>query len=481
MKLSEDEIEWAEDARRHLGNFVEYTSLSLILDQFQWLLCARLEMLKDQCGQRIMIHAPPQVGKSVIVAQRLIAWLLGWHPEIRTKLACYNIRRAIRHGSVLLQTMQSDAYKRVFMRTGDLRASVPTQASNEMWSTAERSRYADAQPSFAALGLQTGFVGDGVDLLVIDDPYSSPAEAMSIAANSNIQSFYNEGASVRFNDKTNVILMFHRYWQGDIAGHLWEQGGWEMWRFPAIGDENTEWPDRAADIRGVGEKLTQRLSDEVIERIQKTPRIWNGQFMGVPLPSEGAMFQPDKMEIKDFHELPKMKRIVRAWDMASSAGKGDFTVGAKLGIDIFGGFWVLDVVRGQWSTDERNLTIRRTAEIDGREVEIHGAQDPGAAGKDAALSFVRMLAVYRVKTETVSGAKELRADGYSAQVNAGNVRLLRGLWNREYIEELRAFPLGRHDDQVDASSDAFNELAIREALPVGRPIYKAVSTLWNRV
>jgi predicted phage terminase large subunit-like protein len=44
-------------------------------------------------------------------------------------------------------------------------------------------------------------------------------------------------------------------------------------------------------------------------------------------------------------------------------------------------------------------------------------------------------------------------------VNAGNIDLLRGEWNRPYVEELRQFPAGKHDDQVDASAGAFNDLA----------------------
>lgn len=36
--------------------------------------------------------------------------------------------------------------------------------------------------------------------------------------------------------------------------------------------------------------------------------------------------------------------------------------------------------------------------------------------------------------------------------------MLRGDWNKAFIEELRNFPNGKHDDQVDAGSDAFNEL-----------------------
>ena len=70
-----------------------------------------------------------------------------------------------------------------------------------------------------------------------------------------------------------------------------------------------------------------------------------------------------------------------------------------------------------------------------------------------------MLAGYSVKTEPVSGAKTTRADPFSAQVNAGNVRMVKADWNKVVIEEMRGFPLAAHDDCVDAASDAFTELA----------------------
>ncbi len=121
-------------------------------------------------------------------------------------------------------------------------------------------------------------------------------------------------------------------------------------------------------------------------------------------------------------------------------------------------FYIEDARRGQYDTGTRDRHIRQTAELDGVEVRQVGEQEPGSGGKESAENFVRMLSGYTVKTVKVSGSKELRADPFSSQLNAGNVRMVRGEWNREYIEELRTFPNGRHDDWVDASSLVFNEL-----------------------
>ena len=84
-----------------------------------------------------------------------------------------------------------------------------------------------------------------------------------------------------------------------------------------------------------------------------------------------------------------------------------------------------------------------------------------------------MLAGFSVRTERASGPKEVRADPFSAQVNAGNVRLVKGAWNKAYIEELRTFPNGNNDDMVDGSADGFNELALLPELQVDKDAHQA--------
>ena len=70
-----------------------------------------------------------------------------------------------------------------------------------------------------------------------------------------------------------------------------------------------------------------------------------------------------------------------------------------------------------------------------------------------------MLAGFSAYADRVSGAKEVRAEPFAAQWQAGNVRLVTAPWNRDYLDEHESFPSGRYKDQVDASSGAFNKIA----------------------
>lgn len=102
--------------------------------------------------------------------------------------------------------------------------------------------------------------------------------------------------------------------------------------------------------------------------------------------------------------------------------------------------------------------VRNTAGFDGKATRIMSQQDPGSAGVSEAEHFVRMLAGYAVKVETMPKDKVTRAKPVSAQCEWGNVRVLRAPWNAEFFQELENFPDGAHDDIVDVLSGAFNEL-----------------------
>jgi predicted phage terminase large subunit-like protein len=59
-----------------------------------------------------------------------------------------------------------------------------------------------------------------------------------------------------------------------------------------------------------------------------------------------------------------------------------------------------------------------------------------------------------IEVATATGDKETRAKPVSAQAEAGNVKILRGPWNDSLFRVLENFPIGRHDDEVDALSGA---------------------------
>jgi len=120
---------------------------------------------------------------------------------------------------------------------------------------------------------------------------------------------------------------------------------------------------------------------------------------------------------------------------------------------------ILDVTQDKVSPGDRDQLVRNVAEMDGRNVHIFIEQEGGASGKDVIFHYVKMLKEFHVEGHTPSRDKFVRAQTFSSWVQHGLVKFVRGEWTNKFFNELKAFPNGEHDDQVDAASSAFNRLA----------------------
>jgi predicted phage terminase large subunit-like protein len=174
----------------------------------------------------------------------------------------------------------------------------------------------------------------------------------------------------------------------------------------------------------------------------------------------GMYFQREWFEVVD--TLPARRRAVRGWDLAATTVKEgkdpDFTATVKMSVDADGVYYIEHAEHFRESPSKVDRAIYNLSRQDGKTTKVRLPQDPGQAGKAQARRLVRMLAPFPCRTKPVTGDKVTRAAGLSSQVEAGNVRILRGNWNDTFFAELENFPDGAHDDIVDAAADAFDEL-----------------------
>lgn len=443
-------------------------------DNWQRDFCNRLQAATENQhvkGVRALIHAQPQLGKSVILAQTYPAWVLGHAPLHREAVATYNVSRSQRHARVVIRMMQSAEYKDLFRHKD---CHLPNIASIEGFSTNARLELNDGQVSYNPMGLQSGFVGSGADNLIIDDPYKEAKEASSQTIRLNIEAFWDETANTRITEFANVFGMFHRYHQADLAGYLLATGEFDYWRYAAEADgDYTDdetglvYPDPLG--RPIGEYISNRFTNDYYERQKKNPKTWFSQFQGKPTGEEGNTFNVNKIQIldqiTDYEKILQMEseclHWARAWDNAATDGdSGAFTAGVKMGITADERILIFDARRERVNTADRYELQLETAKDDGMLVPILIPQDPGSAGKDTAFQTKQMLESERFTcfTEVVTGSKELRAQPFSVAVNSGKVFAVGGEYLKEFLKEYKNFPLSTFKDQVDAGSDCYRHL-----------------------
>ena len=174
----------------------------------------------------------------------------------------------------------------------------------------------------------------------------------------------------------------------------------------------------------------------------------------------GALFKRHWFEIVD--AAPTLDRSVRYWDMAATeAATGrdpDWTAGVLMG-RVGADYYILDVAHERLTPKGNEDLLLHTAQRDGVRVKVCQEQEPGASGKAMVDRYRTLLAGYDVHAVRATGDKITRARPFSAQAEAGHVKLVRGSWNDAFLNELCAFPqVGVHDDQVDGASGAFGQL-----------------------
>ena len=404
-----------------------------------------LEALSRGELDRLIVLMPPGSAKSTYTSILYPAW---WFTQ---------------HGSSSVLAVS---------HTADLAAHFSRQVRNLVGEHAARLGYGlapdkrnatswhnDKGGSYHSAGVRGPVVGRRADLIVIDDPIKSQAEADSAAQRDHVWSWYRSDLIPRLKPEGRIVVVMTRWHEDDLGGRL-QQGneGWRTLSLPAIAEADDPMG------RSPGEALWPEWENaEALARKREAigERAWFALFQQQPRPLASGVFRLEHLTLLD-DEATIDGVTVRAWDLAAtrpSTGRDpDWTVGLKMARTNDGRFVVLDVVRMRGGPHEVEEAIVETARRDGKDVTIGLPQDPGQAGRAQVLYLTRKLAGAHVVASPETGAKSTRAMPVASQCGTGNLLLLRAAWNAAFIEELRSFPTGSKDDQVDALSRAFGLL-----------------------
>ena len=411
----------------------------------------------------LLINIPPRMMKSLAVSVFWPTWVWTFDPGYRWLFSSYAQSLSTRDSVKCRRIIQSLWYQ------GHWGARVKLTSDQNVKTRFENDR-AGYRIATSVGGAGTG---EGGDCIVVDDPHNVK-KAESDLDREGIRHWWDEVMSTRHNDPrtgTRVIVM-QRVHEEDLAGHVLEQGGYEYLCIPAEYEPTTQVTSLGwADPRTEEDELLweERVPRVELEKLKIKLGIYGtaGQFQQRPAPRGGGMFEREWFDVVD--AIPKHGGIRgRYWDKAGTQGGGKYTAGVR-GYLCDGIMYFEDVVRGQWDAAHREPKIKSTAQTDADEcdgawnVHIWTEQEPGSGGKESAQATVRNLTGYTVHIDHVTGSggnKFVRAGPLAASAKAGNVKLLRGEWNKPFLDELEAAgPGARYLDQMDGAAGLFNKLS----------------------
>jgi predicted phage terminase large subunit-like protein len=204
-----------------------------------------------------------------------------------------------------------------------------------------------------------------------------------------------------------------------------------------------------------------RITQEYLDQERRAlPAAWFAQeYCCEFVQDDASIFKEGWIQYFDPEYVPYMNTVVQAWDTAQTkSSTSDFVVGQVWG-KIGGDLYLLDQVRDRWDFDETVAAIEDLSKDWPQcSAKLIEAQTLGAA-----LSSHLKHKIPGIIPINVKGSKELRALNCVPVWQSKNVYIPKPddgeyAWVHDYVQELLSFPNAAHDDQVDATTLALNQL-----------------------
>lgn len=394
--------------------------------------------------RRLIINQPPRSLKSLTTSVALVAFMLGHDPSLKIWVVSYSEALAADLARQFRRVIESPWYKRLFPQMQALKDTglelVTIQGGGRL-----------------ALSLGGSITGRGADIIIIDDPMNAD-QAMSKAAREGVVSAFRGSLVSRLNDKTRgaMILVMQRLHPEDLTGVLLEDGGWEHLCLPAAAAERMIVPLGHGQLHVFerGDLLQPLREDQdVLKRIKADlgSFAYSAQYLQCPVPLEGNLIKAEWIRTYDClpgHDADGQK--VQSWDTAQKPGiDHDYSVCTtwqRKGSN----FYLIDVLRVRCDFPTLARMVCEHAERFGAHVVL--IEDAGSG-----IGLIQMLNDRRGRVRAIGitpkGDKQTRMAMLSPMIEAGQMLLPKSApWRDEYVAELLAFPRGRHDDQVDSTS-----------------------------
>lgn len=336
-----------------------------------------------------------------------------------------------------------------------------------------------------ASGLTSGITGKGYTLGICDDYLSDRASAESAVIRNTLWEHFTNDFLTRRSPTSITIVLATPWHVDDIIGRIESKidptnenydpnfPPFKVVSFPAkdgevdIGIKDYEkYGDRKYHIEHIHYDylFPERYSKEWYE--QQFASLGEYSSAGLlqcrPTIRGGNLINTSKIKIHtNANNFPNTK-YYRVWDLAhtekqTQKADPDWTSGTLLTYvkenDIWH-LWIKDVARIRANAPERDNFIRAVAEKDGMNVTI--AVENSIESKDA---FNQMQYIFNgrrvVRSVSIKGDKVARMSYVEPIFEAGNVNILSGSWNLDWLKEVKEFPSGKHDDQIDNMSAGY--------------------------
>lgn len=421
----------------------------------------------------VAFSTPPQEGKTTWIVH-YIAWQLIRNPWLKVVYATYSQSRA----NAVSRQIRALVQVWTPLKSGS--------ATVERWETKEGG-------GLLAAGRGSAMTGFRSDLTVIDDPIKDMQEAQSETIRETTVEWFSSVVLTRMSSLSQIIVIATRWHKDDLIAHVVKPDilNADYVNVPAqavagpVPTAKMPTPDPLG--RNVGDWLpsVQNRSEKswlLIKRAVGT-YVWQALYQGDPQVTGGSYINVDKIDVIPWETMVFLDErtgsmqtlnrclIIQSWDLTfgtiqngkKTKSSGNDYVAGHVWAVIGGTKWVLvDRVHGRFTFTQ---TVTQVQMMAARWPQTSRVYVEKAANGTALLNTLRKRAAL-IKPVTAEGSKEVRALAIQPIVDEGNVAILDSVLEAQdaegrsgllMLQEFRDFPFGKHDDDVDAMTQAIGQ------------------------
>ena len=413
----------------------------------EWLKMTRAERAaksQDDGNVKKLIMLPRGTFKSTVATISLPVWL-AWHdPNLRimidnesyknSKKFLSEIKVHLKNNELLKQLVIDD--KSEYLLEPDYK--IPGGYTEDSVIFKKRTIPAK-EPSIFCSGVDTAATGMHPDVIIMDDLVSERNVTTEDQIN-KVKQHYRFAYSL-LEPGGLLIIIGTRYHLNDMYSDIMADDTFNIMYKPAVLDDGSYF-------------FPTRLGANRLEELKKSQGIYiyNSQYMLNPISDENAVFKPDWIKYYEEKDVPKHNYTFITVDLAISQKQtADYTVICVSSVDSESNIYIREYIRGRFTPPETiDHIFRMTDKYKPLKVGIEAV-----AFQRSMIYFVRdemrrrgnFIPLIELKADT---DKIRRAIGLQPWVQNGAFFIKEDM--DDLYKEMMEFPLGKHDDLVDAIS-----------------------------
>lgn len=398
-----------------------------------------MDMVTNKEIRNLMVFLPPRHGKSEQITVRYPPYMLERDPASRLVITSATASLAEKFSRK----------SRAIVRSRSIVELDKERQSVKDWRTMSGG-------GLRAIGVGGSIVGEGFDMLLIDDPVASRAEVESLTYREFLWNWYKDDLYTRREPGAGMVLQVTRWHEDDLAGRILENNligteeEWVVISLPALceGNDPPDYPQRE-----VGEALcpARVTREELLLKKQTMGSSFDALYQQRPSPAEGDIFKADWFK-KHVNRFPLHNaKLTQVWDTAFEKGeRNDFAAMVEGYKDPTTGLiYVAAMENEKMEFPELVRAMRQHRDRIGPNSDT--CVENKATGKPARQQL-RLQGVPIIEIDPGTSDKIVRAKSVTSYCESLMVVFVDvpGNKNAELLSQLLYFPNGTHDDLVDA-------------------------------